>query len=331
MKASIIIPAYNAERTIANTLRACLDQDFPADEYEIIVVDDGSKDDTAEQVRRFPVRLLSQENAGAAAARNRGAGVARGDVLLFVDADCINPPDAVRRLVGSVRCNGGPQIVSAIYAATPDLPLVTSCLNEEIRFRHLHLSDSPGHVGSYCMAMPRRVFEDLGGFDERFKRSEDNEFCTEAVERGYELHVLQDVALAHHHVRTMRAWLRDQYTSAYWKLQSLRTHSKTRVSDGYFGLRDWMAPALAALMLGLLPFVWLWPVHWIGLGLLVAAISLHLPATLFAVRDTGDWRHMVLVPMQVARSFAWVFGAVAGLLRPPALDVRPTGHVAGER
>ena len=87
MKISVVIPAYNAERCIARAIRSVLAQTRPA--KEIVVVDDGSTDGTAEAVRAFgdAVRLIQQPNAGASVARNTGIEAAIGDWIAFIDAD----------------------------------------------------------------------------------------------------------------------------------------------------------------------------------------------------------------------------------------------------
>ena len=87
---SVIVPGYNAEKTVNDCLEALLHQTTPAEDYEIIFVDDGSTDRTTEIVGRYlAVRLLRlPANRGAAAARNAGLQEARGDIILFTDADC---------------------------------------------------------------------------------------------------------------------------------------------------------------------------------------------------------------------------------------------------
>jgi len=316
--ASVIIPAYNAAGTIRETLEACLAQDFPRDEFEVIVVDDGSTDATQEIVAEFPgVVYIHQDNAGAAVARNTGAAAAQGDILAFCDADSVHPPHWLQELKSSLQTDENIGIVGGIFAPSLDLPLFAAVINEEIRYRHVNLSGSPSHLSGFSMAMRRSVFDEVGGYTPQFRRAQDAEFSYKVVERGYRLEVLRSVEVIHNHYGRLRRWLRDQYYAAYWRLQAFRRHPEKKKGDSYTGPKDWLPPGLALGMLGLLPFVWLWPVPWIELGLLVGTLSLHIPVTVFAVKDTRDWRHVILMPLQVIRSFAWVFGAVAGVVQPP--------------
>ncbi|GAH56283.1 unnamed protein product [marine sediment metagenome] len=86
---SIIIPAYNAEKTIKECLSSFTNQSMSRNKYEIIVVDDGSTDRTCEIAKKYKVNIISQKNSGPAVARNRGAQEARGNILIFTDSDCI--------------------------------------------------------------------------------------------------------------------------------------------------------------------------------------------------------------------------------------------------
>src|SRR5207302_3617886 len=95
---SILIPAYNAERWIAETIRSALAQTWP--NKEIIIVDDGSTDDTVGIVREFAsdgVKLIRQRNQGAAAARNRAFRQSRGNYIQWLDADDLLGPDKIAR------------------------------------------------------------------------------------------------------------------------------------------------------------------------------------------------------------------------------------------
>ena len=86
---SVIVPAYNAEKILSSCLKSLVNQSLPKTVYEIIVVDDGSTDTTADIVKDFNVKYLFQTNQGPAAARNNGTAMAEGDIILFTDSDCV--------------------------------------------------------------------------------------------------------------------------------------------------------------------------------------------------------------------------------------------------
>lgn len=99
MKVSVVIPAHNAEETLASCLEALFVALEGRKDWEVIVVDDGSKDRTTEVAHRFPVRLLrSEQNEGRIRAREMGARAAKADRILFVDTRFLTPPDAFQIL-----------------------------------------------------------------------------------------------------------------------------------------------------------------------------------------------------------------------------------------
>jgi glycosyltransferase involved in cell wall biosynthesis len=97
---SVVIPVYNGQRTIGRLLISLLDLDYPANRYEIIVVDNRSTDHTCQIVEKYPVTLLHEEEFQSSyAARNRGISHARGEIIAFTDADCIADERWLRELV----------------------------------------------------------------------------------------------------------------------------------------------------------------------------------------------------------------------------------------
>src|SRR5215470_3268662 len=99
--ASVVVAAYQAERTLPSLLAALGRQDV-RDPFEVVVVDDGSADATRRIAEAAGVRVIAQANAGPAAARNAGWRAARANVLLFTDSDCVPHADWVRALAGAV-------------------------------------------------------------------------------------------------------------------------------------------------------------------------------------------------------------------------------------
>ena len=98
---SIIIPVYNEEAGVTACLESLLSQTYSP--LEIIIIDDGSTDRTIEAVKKLKVTLLKQSHQGPGAARNKGAKVAKGDILVFVDADMTFTPDFIEKLTAPIR------------------------------------------------------------------------------------------------------------------------------------------------------------------------------------------------------------------------------------
>ena len=112
---SVIVPVRNEEHLIAQCLRSLLDQDYPKDRLEVLVVDNDSTDRSREIIRQFPVQYLFEKKKGASAARNAGARAARGDLLAFTDSDCVVPSHWVSRLVSALNEDS----VDAVGGDTP--------------------------------------------------------------------------------------------------------------------------------------------------------------------------------------------------------------------
>lgn len=184
---SVVIPCYNCERYIAATLRSVLAQDWP--KLELIVVDDGSSDGSAELVRReFPqVRLVEQANQGVAAARNLGVAQARGEWVAFVDADDIWLPGKLRaqmeQLARQPDCRLG---YTAWQVWHSDDPEPSAAYLEQLQAEAADAARwrGPGgwiyaellldcEVWTSTVLMQRRLFEELGGFDAGLRIGED--------------------------------------------------------------------------------------------------------------------------------------------------------------
>jgi glycosyltransferase involved in cell wall biosynthesis len=173
---SVIVPAYQAEAYLDAALISARDQNY--DQLEVIVIDDGSTDRTAEIAAAHGVRVLSQPNGGPAAARNAGVAVARGEFVTILDADDIWPRDRLSQQVEYMREHPEVGIVFGLTEMflTP---------NQE-RPAHRPVFDEgervPGHPST--MLVRRDIFELIGGFDESLRLSEDVDWLARAVDAG---------------------------------------------------------------------------------------------------------------------------------------------------
>jgi glycosyltransferase involved in cell wall biosynthesis len=178
MTISVIIAAYNAGKTISRSIKSVLSQTIPID--EIIVVDDGSADDTAEIVKNFPgVRYIYQNNKGPAAARNNGARIASGDYVAFLDSDDYWESAHLERLRSIFQINSNLQWAASAYRRQ-------SVTGKEKVIRLKKRFYSPGFKVNYFSSTPklhflsvistvvrRDFFISAGGFAEKYSRGED--------------------------------------------------------------------------------------------------------------------------------------------------------------
>jgi cellulose synthase/poly-beta-1,6-N-acetylglucosamine synthase-like glycosyltransferase len=181
---SVVVPVYNEERHVEESLRALLEQEHPRDAYEVLVVDNNSTDRSAELVARHPsVRLLEEPVQGDFAARNRGIAAARGEIIAFTDSDTAPRPDWLRRIVeGMGRPEVGVLVGRLEFAGHSRLLALLEAYESE-KTGLVFSSEVPEtYYGYTCnMAVRRQLFERLGPFAPIF-RNADVAFVRRAVD-----------------------------------------------------------------------------------------------------------------------------------------------------
>lgn len=198
-EASVIIPAHDA----GDVLSACLESVFRSEGVglEVILVDDASTDETGRIARRFPCRVISvAANIMAANCRNLGARHARGEVLVFVDADEIVAPDTVRRFVQALRHEPGVDaVVGSLTADTPEPGFFSKLKNFQHHYTHQTADAEGATLDSGRMAIRREVFEKLGGFEPAFAGAsiEDIALGYRMSRRGHRIRFDPSIQLVH--------------------------------------------------------------------------------------------------------------------------------------
>ncbi len=195
-----MVPVYNA----AGGIGAVLEPLFKGEQapLEIIVADDASTDDTAEVARSLGASVVSlAENSGPAAARNRGAEAARGDIVLFIDADVIPRSDTVARVVRHFVED--PELAALIgsYDDSPAAPgLISRYRNLLHHYTHQAGSPDAQTFWGACGAVRRDVFMQLGGFDAqhyRYPSVEDIDLGLRMKRAGHRIRLDRDLQVTH--------------------------------------------------------------------------------------------------------------------------------------
>ncbi len=330
---SVIVPAYNAEKTLPHTLEALRRQTVPPTEYEIIVVDDGSTDRTAQIAEQFGVRVIRQPNQGPAAARNTGVQAAQGDIVLFTDADCAPRPDWLERMVAPFQ---KADIVGSKGAyLTRQRSWMARFVQQEYedRYDRMRRFQFIDFIDTYSAAYRKDVFLANGGFDTIFPTAsvEDQEFSFRLAQKGYKMVFVPEARVYHHHDTSVVEYARRKFYIGYYKALLTRWLPERLITDTH-------TPPVLKLQLVLMAFqVTLFPLmFWIPLvrGIFVGAWLAFYATTVpflakIARRDPG-----VLLPALVylpVRALALGSGFLAGQIafwrarpsdRKPVLTLR---------
>jgi len=223
-KASVVVCSYNGGKTLDRCLASLKEINYP--DYEVILVDDGSTDDTQAIAARHPwVKTIHHENKGLSFSRNVGAHASTGEVIVYTDSDCMADPDWLYYLIGTLLSGdfagvGGPNIsppaenwVQACVAAAPGGP------------SHVLLTDVVAeHIPGCNMAFHRWAFDQVGGFDPEYRKAGDDvDFCWRLQQSGGVIAFSPAAIVWHYRRFTLKAFRKQQ--EGYGEAESmLRFH-----------------------------------------------------------------------------------------------------------
>ncbi len=323
----MIVPVRNGEDVLGDSLAAVRASDFPAADWDLIVVDDGSTDGSAAVARRLADAVEHLPVAqGPAAARNLGARRARGAILVFIDADVCVHPDVLRRFVEIFTGEPG---VGAIFGAYDTRPRAPGLVSQYRNLLHHYVhAQSPGDAETFwagCGAMRREVFAETGGFDETIHQLEDVELGHRVRELGHRVLLRPEIQGTH-----LKRWtLRSMVTTDLFGrgITWMRLHLQQGQSGrpGTLNLRpaEKACTALSGLAICAVgtaavrrEAVWLL----VALGFLVMVLIGNTRMLHWFARERGFWFALRIVPLRVLyyvlNDIAVVLGLVLHTLTP---------------
>lgn len=310
---SLVIPGRNCGQTI----RLCLEAVVPLLETprlgEIIFVDDGSTDDTAEIVAEFPVSCVPGGGRGPGAARNVGWRAARHPLVWFVDADCVAEPDALNLLLPHL---DDPKVggVSGSYGIMNPESLLACLIHEEIVERHRVMPQRVDFLATFNVVYRREILDRLDGFDEHFLKGQDAELSWRVLAAGYELRFVFESRVKHFHATRLGRYLRTQRQQGYWRVWLHLSHSGHATGDTYSSWVDHVQPPLAMLVLASAPLVLFGRLGWIPAALVALLPAAQAPMTFRLLRRLRRPRYVWYAAMSFIRAFWRGVGMTHGML-----------------
>jgi GT2 family glycosyltransferase len=208
---SVVVAAHNAARTLEDCLDSLLKLRYP--NYEVIVVNDGSRDATQAIIERFPFRSITTANQGVSAARNEGLRAARGEIVAYIDSDAKADPDwlhylATTFLESPVAGVGGPNLVPS-----EDNWIAKCVYRSPGGPTQVMLDDQLAeHIPGCNMSFRKSALEEAGGFDPIFTAAADDvDMCWRLLDKGHQIGFNPSAVVWHHRRASVRGYWRQQF------------------------------------------------------------------------------------------------------------------------
>jgi len=313
---SIVIPAFNSDKTIGLAIVGCDCQEYPNDKIEIIVVDDGSTDSTKDIVLSYPhVKYIYQKNQGPAAARNNGLNNSHGQIVAFLDSDCVPRKYWISKMISrytsdSVVC------VGSRYGIANRTSLLACCIYFEFLVRYKRMPQHPKFLGSNGYSFRRDFLEHIGGYSAEYRMAshEDNELAYRIVSQGYSTYFDKSNIVDHYFQTDLVRYLRVQMWHGFWRMKLYVDHPQMITGDDYTDIWDYMQPPFTLLFLLFFPIALLADLMLLEFFLLIIIIALQFPITISMVSLCRRKRYFVYIPLGVLRAGARSIGMVMGVI-----------------
>jgi GT2 family glycosyltransferase len=315
MKFSIILATYNRRDDLLTLLRSLAEQIFDHSAMEVVIVDDGSQDDTKESVgairSELPYAVIyhRQENSGPGVARTRGMELATGDMFLFIDTDCTVSPGYLSGIIDEYRREpfdafGGPDTAGTSFSAWDKA--VSFTLTSFLTTGGLRGSSGTKlaryYPRSFNMGLKRGVFEKIGGFGSIFQYGEDIEYSHRILKSGAKVRFLPEAVVYHKRRSSARAFAKQVWRMGKARIQLWRIDRSL--------LEPLHTLPLIATLAGLV---------WLAAGLVAGGLIL----TSFALTIAAAYLLLMLLCTYSTRSLA------AGLLAPLAFAIQTVAYGTG--
>jgi len=201
---SVIIPVYNDPFGIRDTLSSLFRQNYPENKHEIIVVDNHSRDDTVSMIRQTAARfkrdiiIETEKTQSSYAARNKGARVARGDIIAFIDSNMTVQPDWIDKGATCFKNKKAEYVGCGIRVyASKKKPSLWEKYDIALGFPVKNYMETDGYAPTACLFVAKRVMEEIGLFDSRLLSGGDVEFGVRARDHGVKMYFDHENVMCH--------------------------------------------------------------------------------------------------------------------------------------
>ena len=312
---SVVVTTYNSQRTIKKCLDHVTSLKYPHEKIDLIVVDDGSEDETVEIVKGYPVRLIQEEHNGYPSAMNAGIKCSREEIVVIIDSDIYVSEDYLIRLLDELR-DPKVGIASGYVAVAPTSNFWGRVVGFEAEDRYDQMkSKYVDFITSTSTAYRRKLFTEVGLFNEALKRGSDEDLAHRAFKMGWKIVLAKD-ALCYHDWSSLslKKYFRKQLLNTVYQVKNFFRHPEL------LGGKEQHPPSLyiplVLTFLFILTPIWLLiDIAWVSILSFLGLMLYHTPQVIRIIRKHNDWS-MLLFPVAFSvRYIAWLIGLAIGLIR----------------
>jgi len=321
--ASVVIPIYNAEKNIVETLDALNHQ--TVDNFEVVLVDDGSKDDSLKIIReyksKFKKKVISQENSGPAAARNLGAKSSDSEIIIFLDSDCVPYENFVEEMIKPFEDK---EIVGVHgqYETKNKNSFIARYIGYEMAYRQepMKKAERIDHMATHAAAYRKKDFGE--GFSTGFRHAdmEDIEFSYRLAKEGKKMVFRSSAKIKHPHPEKFSKFVKQQFGRGYWRVLGHIKHPEKIVKDSYMG-NSIAVQGLLSVLFFILTLIYIFSIMLFGflkflylplIGIVIIYLS-NIPLGIYCFKYEKNM--LILAPaMAVIRSISATLGFLLGMV-----------------
>jgi len=316
---SVIIPTFNSENAIGKCLSSLQKQTYKG-KYEIIVVDDGSKDNTVKITSSFKgVKVFKRPHRGPAAQRNYGVKKSKGEIILFLNDDNIADKNWIKRMIEPFKDQ---EIVgvSGTCKTENKESLLARYVGYDIEYRHKKMEKKEyiDFIGTFSAGYRKSVFLESGGFDESFVRptGEDPELSFR-IAKNHKLVFQPKAIVGAYHWNKLNKFFNKKFYRTYWRILMYKKHPKKILGDSYTPTKALISMGIQIMIVGLIPLILLLSfftkisILWMIPTLLLLFIQ-NLPFSIWVWKKD---KHVAFVSYfyVLTRSIAFFLGIVVGI------------------
>lgn len=324
---SIMVPTYNRAEMLEQALLSLNELDYPKNKYEVIVVNDGSTDNTKQVVRKtakkvsYKLRYLFQENKKLSAARNLAIKNAKNQVIVSVDDDMVFPKYWLKKLLAPLKDNkvgavGGPSIApkfASFFQRAVDHCMTTSFVGTGGMIGTTKKSFVKYYPRGGNMAVKKAVLDEVGLFDEKFIPAEEIDLDKRIEKAGYKLTLAKDAIVWHMPRASLKGFLKQIYSRGIMKIQFTRRYKESFEFLYFMPLIG----VLGIIFLIIFSFFSKFLLHSL-LFLILAYLLILFIDSLIALKRIKDLRVLIVIPfLMFLQHFTYGLGTLAALFRKP--------------